>query len=338
MNDSYDDPNYTFSDPSQAPPSGPQYLPVPNSPGMYYDPSTGQVYGNPSGMGTPDPSAFYQVPGASYNATSGQLTNAGQQFTPNPSYDPKSPAGQSVNSPNAAWQSTAPTPTPTPTPGPGGGGSTLGDLISPINMPFQAPQGVNLGGPPGIPYIPPVPNLTLPNYTPPPAFSYKDFSLPSWQDVQANDPGYAFRLQQGTDTLNNSAAGQGLLRSGGTLKDLIQYGQDYATNEYQTGVSNAFNVYNTNRANALSNYNTNYQTQYVDPYTFNVQKALSEYQPKELQWQTQAAAGANQNALDWTHAFDIWNTNLDLAKWNKTWPYTVLSNQEQMGLNAASGA
>ena len=45
-------------------------------------------------------------------------------------------------------------------------------------------------------------------------------------------PGYDFRLQQGTDAVEASrAAGSGLM-SGRTLRDLTQYGQDYASNEY----------------------------------------------------------------------------------------------------------
>jgi len=215
----------------------------------------------------------------------------------------------------AAPKPTTPTPTtPTPTtPTPTTTDSKLGPLLQPYTHT-------------AVDYIPPMPGLTLPSFVKPPAFSYQNFNLPSWQDVQANDPGYAFRLNEGENQLANSAAAQGLLRSGGTLKDFLKYGQDYASNEYQAGVGRAFQTYSTNRQNALDTYNTNYKTQYVDPYNFDVEKALGEFAPKELYWQTLAAAGQHQNDL-----------NFDIFKWNETWPYTVLSDQERIGLDAARG-
>lgn len=69
-----------------------------------------------------------------------------------------------------------------------------------------------------------------------PKFEYTPFQAPTWQDIQ-NDPGYQFRLSQGTDAIQKSAAAQGLLRSGGTLKDILNYGQGLASQEY----GNVFN-------------------------------------------------------------------------------------------------
>lgn len=47
------------------------------------------------------------------------------------------------------------------------------------------------------------------------------------------DPGYEFRKQQGTETLDQSAAGDGSLYSGGQQKALLDYGQNLASDEYQ---------------------------------------------------------------------------------------------------------
>ena len=47
-------------------------------------------------------------------------------------------------------------------------------------------------------------------------------------------PGYDFRLRQGMDALESSAAARGRLFSGATMQAATEYGQDYATNEYQT--------------------------------------------------------------------------------------------------------
>ena len=71
----------------------------------------------------------------------------------------------------------------------------------------------------------------------------KDFSM---ADYQA-DPGYAFRLGEGTKAIGHRAAARGGLISGQTMKGLVDYNQEAASLEY----SNAFNRYQTNRANQL---------------------------------------------------------------------------------------
>jgi hypothetical protein len=75
----------------------------------------------------------------------------------------------------------------------------------------------------------------------------KTFSLADF----VRDPGYQFRMGEGMRGLQNSAAVRGMLQSGGTLKALSRYGQDYASGEY----SNAYNRFNndlTSRFNRLS--------------------------------------------------------------------------------------
>ncbi len=49
----------------------------------------------------------------------------------------------------------------------------------------------------------------------------------------SDDPGYQFRLAQGEKAVAQSAAAKGNNISGGTLKALTQYGQGFASNEYQ---------------------------------------------------------------------------------------------------------
>ena len=45
-------------------------------------------------------------------------------------------------------------------------------------------------------------------------------------------PGYDFRMRQGLDALEASAAARGGLLSGAAMRDAIQFNQDYGTNEY----------------------------------------------------------------------------------------------------------
>lgn len=93
-------------------------------------------------------------------------------------------------------------------------------------------------------------------------------------DMQSEDPGYDFRMQQGQQALERSAAAKGGLQSGGTLKALTQYSQDYASNEFNNAYNRFTNTQNdrfgrlatiagmgqgaTNQAGA---YGTNYANQ-----------------------------------------------------------------------------
>ena len=61
-------------------------------------------------------------------------------------------------------------------------------------------------------------------------------------DFLANkDPGYEWNLQQGQQSLQNSAAAKSGLVNAGTMASLSNYSQNQASNEYQ----NAFNRYQT---------------------------------------------------------------------------------------------
>jgi hypothetical protein len=73
-------------------------------------------------------------------------------------------------------------------------------------------------------------------------------SNPSATDILSQDPGYQFRLQQGQQALERSAAAKGGATSGGALKALTQYGQDYGSAEY----NNAFQRYNTTQGNLFN--------------------------------------------------------------------------------------
>jgi hypothetical protein len=93
------------------------------------------------------------------------------------------------------------------------------------------------------------------------------------------DPGYQFRLKEGMQGLERSAAARGGLLSGGTLKGIQRYGQDMASQEY----TNAFNRYQAERtgtlnpfqamagqgqstANTLTNLGSNYANQAGEAY------------------------------------------------------------------------
>jgi hypothetical protein len=62
------------------------------------------------------------------------------------------------------------------------------------------------------------------------------------------EPGYQFRLGEGINALNKTAAARGGMFSGRALSEATRYGQDYASNEY----NNAFNRYYTQRNQMLN--------------------------------------------------------------------------------------
>jgi len=65
------------------------------------------------------------------------------------------------------------------------------------------------------------------------------------------DPGYQFDLQQGQQAIERSAAARGGLASGGMMKDMANYTQGMASNEYQNAY-NRFNNDQTQRFNRLA--------------------------------------------------------------------------------------
>lgn len=76
------------------------------------------------------------------------------------------------------------------------------------------------------------------------ASKYKTFGMKDFRQ----DPGYGFRLSEGTKALNRSAAARGGLISGAALKAATRYGQDMGSQEY----TNAFNRYQTEFASRLN--------------------------------------------------------------------------------------
>ena len=72
----------------------------------------------------------------------------------------------------------------------------------------------------------------------------KNFSMSDFQE----DPGYQFRMQQGQQALERSAAARGGLLSGRAGKDMTSYAQGTASQEY----GNAFNRFQTNRSSQLN--------------------------------------------------------------------------------------
>jgi hypothetical protein len=96
-------------------------------------------------------------------------------------------------------------------------------------------------------------------------YQYQMQQAPNEQFNFQADPGYAWRMQQGTNAINSNAAAAGNQLSGATLKALAKYGQNMASQEY----GNAFDRFNQNRNFA--------QGQYQFGTTTGMQNALNQY-------------------------------------------------------------
>jgi len=127
------------------------------------------------------------------------------------------------------------------------------------------------------------------NFTPPPAFQYDAFRAPSLEDAR-NEPGYEFARGEGQRALETSAAARGIARTGGTLKDLISWGNKFGEQNYGNVFNRGAQTYGMNRENALGNYLTNYNVsrdtfntnygQARDIYDRDYQGAIAEFNPK----------------------------------------------------------
>ena len=116
-----------------------------------------------------------------------------------------------------------------------------------------------------------------------PGFKFDPFVTPSIADAQA-EPGYQFRLKSGSDALERSAAAKGVLRTGGTLKEINEYGQNFGAQEYN-------NVFNR----ALSAYDRRYQGQ------------KDQFAPQLLEYQLRAQAEAQAALAQYQRQFDLYS-------------------------------
>ena len=82
------------------------------------------------------------------------------------------------------------------------------------------------------------------------------FAAPTAADM-GQDPGYQFRLSEGQRALENANAAKGISRGGATLRGLLDYGQQAASQEYGNVYNRNLNTYNTNAQNAFQQYSTN---------------------------------------------------------------------------------
>ena len=158
-----------------------------------------------------------------------------------------------------------------------------------------------------------IPPFAYPDFAPPPgaAFSYRSFEAPApfeYPDFVAptgeavfNDPGYAFRRREGERALENRAAALGALRTGGTLKDFLNYNQAFASNEYGNVYDRQVRDWTTGYQTNADTYDRNYRN-VLDDYVLGYNRALGEsdrsFNQALQSWQTNFGNAATSRGFD----------------------------------------
>jgi hypothetical protein len=124
------------------------------------------------------------------------------------------------------------------------------------------------------------------------------FQAPTMDQAMA-DPGYQFSLNQGMKAIEGSAAARGLARTGGTLKDLMGYGQQAAAQQYDK-------VYNR----AADQYAQNYQIG-RDAWRDNDAQRSGAFDRNYRGAQDQFNARFRGQELRFQDLYNRWNTNVN---------------------------
>ena len=110
----------------------------------------------------------------------------------------------------------------------------------------------------------------------------EEFIAPTGEEA-ASSPGYEFRRREGQRAIENAASAKGMLRTGNTWKDLLKYGQDYATAEYDKTYGRARSEHDLSYGKAQDRYGRaqgehqmGFQ-QGAQTWQMNQQRALDQY-------------------------------------------------------------
>jgi hypothetical protein len=188
----------------------------------------------------------------------------------------------------------------------------------------------------------------LPTFSGPNALSVDRFSggTPFQAPTLPDDPSYQFRLKQGQEALETSAMSRGLL-GGDTMRAIVDYGQNAASQEYGATYNRAFDLWNAQNNLALNTYDRNSQagvlenqTAYgrasdaynrgADTYFNAANLGLSAFQANE---------GARSNAQGMNAQYGLAANesayNRSASEYDRTLANTRTANQENYQRNAS---
>jgi len=121
--------------------------------------------------------------------------------------------------------------------GPWTGTAPTSPTVAPYGFsPYDAPPPYETA----TPYVPGA--YQAPTYAPATPF------VPPTAAQAAAEPGYQFALQQGQDALERSGAARGVTNTGGTLRNILDYGQQAGAQQYGNVYNRAANTWGMNEA------------------------------------------------------------------------------------------
>jgi hypothetical protein len=198
----------------------------------------------------------------------------------------------------------------------GGGGGGFGSFVLPPYTGPTSPQFNLPGAPvfdPGVDFTPP-PGFEAPEFNP------SQFRAPGTEEAM-NEPGYQFRVGQGLDALQRSAAAKGVLRTGGTLKDIVGYGQNFAAQEYDKVFNRALqgydaqygaerDAYQARYAGDLAEYESRYKTA-ADKHRAEYEAAKDRFAPEFAQYGIMAEAERQRALAEFQRHWDKYAAGLE---------------------------
>lgn len=119
-----------------------------------------------------------------------------------------------------------------------------------------------------------------------PRYQQQTFKAPSWEELQ-NDPGYQFRRKEGMGALQAGAAARGMLGTGTFGRDIMNYGQELASQEYQNAYNRSAQTFGINQGERQFGYNA------------DTGATQAEYAPRLLTWNARRDDG--QRAAELTY-------------------------------------
>jgi hypothetical protein len=181
--------------------------------------------------------------------------------------------------------------------------------------------------------------FTYAAYDQPDPFSYPEFVPPTRQEALDEDPGYQFRLDEGRKALERETAARGTRLTGATIKGLMDYGSNAASQEYQRAFDRRLQQYREGSGVAKDVYQTNLEagqwahqtnlgaaeSQWVTNRAAQLEgwgenrenawtTALTEYKPAYDTWYASQAAKQKAAFAKYDRQGDVWTQGMIPAR------------------------
>jgi hypothetical protein len=212
----------------------------------------------------------------------------------------------------------APSPTPSPAPSGASGGGNLSSLLSPYLGRFQMPD-MDAAGKGAVGRLPQLPGFKAPDLP-----TFDPFESPTFDQMLASDPGYGGRVKMGEQAIMNKKSAQGLARMPATLKGLLDYNSQIASNEFGNFYGRKQGEYQMNVGNKLNLWDR------------DLAGRKAEYEPNILKYTTEAGVGERAGNNAWDRAFKLFQTDYDLWRDQRDSSFDKLAWSSDQGQRASS--